>query len=122
MKIFFDTYLKFILILSTFLLKNEIKVGFTDIDRPRVSHYVTSKFSYVCFYGIDTKCQNVIQDIWSHEKRQQNLKIRTVFQEIQISLNIGLYLYHIWIDHLVDGSLWKPFQHFKDSFLNYDTQ
>ena len=35
---FLSTYLKFILILSTFRLKNEIKVGFTDIDRPRVDH------------------------------------------------------------------------------------
>ena len=67
----------------------KIKVGFTHIDRPRVDHQVTSKFSNVCFQGIDAKCQNVKQEIGSDERRQQNLKIKIVFQEIQTSFNIG---------------------------------
>ena len=70
-------------------MKINIKKGFTDIDRPRVDHEVTSKFSCVCFHGIDAKCQNVKQEIGSHERRQQNLKIKIVFQEIQTSLSIG---------------------------------
>ena len=37
---------------------------------------------YICFHGIDAKCQDVKQEIGSHESRQQNLKITTVFQEI----------------------------------------
>ena len=67
----------------------KIKVGFTHIDRPRVNHQITTKFSYKCSHGIDAKCQNVKQEIGSDERWQQNLKIKIFFQEIQNSLNTG---------------------------------